>query len=286
MPDIKVGRYTVYPIKGGCFSLDGGALYGIIPRPLWEKTSPPDSVNRIRVELRSLLLSGNGRNILVDTGMGIDWPEKSRKIYNYTYSVNPIVESLKTHGFTAEDITDVVLTHLHFDHTGGAVALENGLRLPQFPRASYYIQKKQFEWALKPSDKDKGSFIETTFMPLMEAKTLTLLDGYTKLDDEIELLVFNGHTRSQQLVRVFSGDTSIFYAGDLFPFAYHFKPPCIMAYDLDPLVTLREKDEILRRAYKEGWIVFFQHDPENTAVTIGKNETGFTVKDTIQIVRT
>ncbi|QWR78525.1 MBL fold metallo-hydrolase [Candidatus Magnetomonas plexicatena] len=280
---MNIGRYTIYPIEGGCFSLDGGALYGIIPKPLWEKTSYPDSLNRVQVQLRSLLLVGNGRKILVDTGMGLNWSEKSREIYNYNNTVNPIVESLKAYGFAAEDITDIILTHLHFDHTGGSVVYENGAYRPQFPRAAYYIQKKQFEWAQSPSDKDKGSFIESTFMPLMEANVLSLLDGYTRLDDEVELLIFNGHTKAQQLLRVFDNDTSLFYAGDLFPFAYHFKPPCIIAYDLDPLTTLKEKDDILRQAYKEGWIVFFQHDPKNTAVTIAKNEKGFTAKDIIPI---
>ncbi|MBF0457208.1 MAG: MBL fold metallo-hydrolase [Nitrospirae bacterium] len=281
---MKIGSYEIYPVEGGSFRLDGGALYGIIPRALWEKTSPPDPLNRVRVQLRSLLLAGNGRKILIDTGMGQDWTEKSREIYNYHNAVNPIVESLQTYGFTAEDITDVILTHLHFDHTGGAVAHENGSYRPQFPHAAYYIQREQLEWALSPSGKDKGSFIRSTFMPLLEAKVLTLLDGYTRIDDEVELLTFNGHTKSQQLVRIFGSNISIFFAGDLFPFASHFKPPCIMAYDLNPLITLNEKNEILRLAYEEGWIVFFQHDPENTAVTIGKNEKGFTIKDIIKIV--
>ncbi|MCG6552573.1 MAG: MBL fold metallo-hydrolase, partial [Candidatus Magnetominusculus sp. LBB02] len=276
--------YTIYPVEGGHFSLDGGALYGIIPRPLWEKPSPPDSINRVRVQLRSMLLCGNGRTILVDTGMGINWPMKSRDIYNYQNTANPIVESLKTLGFATEDITDVLLTHLHFDHAGGAVAFENGSYLPQFPRAMYYIQREHFQWALNPSDKDKGSFIKATFMPLIEQGVLTLLDGRTQLDDEIELSVFNGHTISQQLVRVADNDISVFYAGDLFPFAYHFKPACIMAYDLNPLVTLREKDEILRRAHKDEWIVFFQHDPDVVAVTVGENEKGFTVKEIVPIV--
>ncbi|MBF0517729.1 MAG: MBL fold metallo-hydrolase [Nitrospirae bacterium] len=267
---MKIGGYEIHSIEGGSFSLDGGALYGIIPRPLWQKVSPPDSVNRVEVRLRSLLFVGRGRTILVDTGMGLNWSDKSREIYNYSYVENPIMESLKAQGFATEDITDVILSHLHFDHTGGAVVFENGVYRPQFPRAVYYIQKEQFEWAARPSGKDRGSYIEGTFMPLMEAGVMTLLDGYTRIDDEIELLVFNGHTKAQQLPRVFDERKSLFYAGDLFAFSYHIRPPCIMAYDLDPLTTLREKDEILTRAAAEGWIVFFQHDPQYTAVTIGK----------------
>ncbi|MBF0320444.1 MAG: MBL fold metallo-hydrolase [Nitrospirae bacterium] len=280
---MRIGRYEIYPVEGGSFSLDGGALYGIIPRPLWEKVSPPDAVNRVKVQLRSLLLAGNGRNILVDTGMWLNWPEKSKEIYCYNYAANPITESLKDYGLTAEDITDVILTHLHFDHSGGAVLNENGIAQPQFPRATYYVQKEQFEWALRPSDKDKGSYIDGTYKPLMAAGVLSLLNGHTRLDDELELMVFDGHTRGQQLVRVFDKDRSVFYAGDLFPYAYHFKPPCVMAYDLSPLVTVREKDEILSRAYKEGWIIFFQHDPEYTAVTVGKNEKGYSVGARVQI---
>jgi glyoxylase-like metal-dependent hydrolase (beta-lactamase superfamily II) len=281
---MRIGRYEIYPVEGGSFSLDGGALYGIIPRPLWEKVSPPDAANRVKVQLRSLLLAGNGRNILVDTGMWLNWSEKSREIFCYNYAVNPITESLKAFGLTAGDITDVILTHLHFDHSGGAVVFENGTARPQFPRATYYVQKEQFEWALRPSAKDKGSYKEGTFKPLMAAGVLSLLTGNnTRLDDEIELMVFDGHTRGQQLLRVFDKDSSVFYAGDLFPYAYHFKPPCVMAYDLNPLVTVREKDEILSRAYKEGWIIFFQHDPEYAAVTVGKDEKGFTVKARVQI---
>lgn len=276
---MKIGKYELYPIETCKFALDGGAMFGIIPKPLWQNTNPPDELNRVELNARCLLLKSNSKKILIDTGIGYDWDEKFTRIYNLDYSECDLLKSLKTIGIEPDEITDVIFTHLHFDHAGGSTKLENGKWVPSFPNAKYFVQKKHFEWAVNPSERDRASFVSNRFMPLHESGMLHLIDGERFLDDEIELIISNGHTFSQQLIKISDSNTTLLFVGDLFPFTSHIPLPYITGYDLQPLITLKEKKEILNQAFEQNWILFFEHDPFTLAATITKNEKGFMIKD-------
>jgi len=280
---MKIGKYTLSIINSVYFALDGGAMFGIIPKPLWQKTNSPDDVNRIKLATRNLLLSNGKRKILIDTGMGNKWDEKSKNIYAIDQT-NSLEGSLTKLSLTPSDITDVILTHLHFDHTGGSTKIENEKLIPSFPNAKYYVQRKNYEWAIKPSDRDKGSYLKDNFQPLMDEGVLNFIDGEEKFDDEVEFIICNGHTFAQQLIKISDTSNTIFYCGDLFPTTSHIPLPYVMGYDLQPLVTVEEKKKILIKAVDENWKIFFEHDPETAIATIMKDEKGFKVKDKMIIL--
>lgn len=278
---MKIGKYTLDIINSGYFALDGGAMFGIIPKPLWQKTNPPDDLNRIKLATRNLLLTNGNRKILIDTGMGNKWDEKLKNIYAID-KTNSLEGSLNDLNFKPEDITDVLLTHLHFDHTGGSTKIKNvggGKLVPTFPNAKYFVQKKNYEWAVNPSERDRGSYIKDNFVPLMEQGVLNFIDGEEKFDDEIEFIIINGHTFAQQLIKISDSSNTILYCGDLFPTISHIPIPYVMAYDLQPLVTVEEKKKILTKAIDENWKIFFEHDPETAFATILKDEKGFRAKE-------
>ncbi len=271
---MKIGKYTLHVVEAETFKLDGGAMFGVVPKVLWEKTNPADEKNRIEMKARTLLLSDGKRNILIDTGIGNYWHEKFANIFQFQQN-SPLEKSLAQLGLTTENITDVILTHLHFDHTGGATIKQGEKWIPTFPNAKYYLQKTQYEWGLNPSEKDKASYFRERFEPLMQEGVLELLDGNLKFDDEIELIKTDGHTFGQQTVKVSDGDKTLFYCADLIPTASHIPLPYIMSYDLFPMQTLKEKKEILPRAVEENWLLFFEHDPYSIASTVKKTEKGF-----------
>jgi glyoxylase-like metal-dependent hydrolase (beta-lactamase superfamily II) len=276
---MKIGKYELKIINSGYFWLDGGAMFGIIPKPLWEKTNPPDSVNRIKLSTRNLLLLNGNRKILIDSGMGNKWDAKSKSIYSINQNEFSLDNELVKAGISAGEITDVIITHLHFDHTGGSIKLENEKLIPAFPNAKYYVQKKNFEWAVNPSERDRGSYIKENFIPLYEAGVLNLIDNNIYFDDEIEFLVVNGHTFSQQLVKISDSSSTILYCGDLIPTSSHIPLPYVMGYDLQPLMAVQEKKNILSQANEEQWKLFFEHDPEFASATIKRTDKGFQVDE-------
>lgn len=269
---MKIGKYLLYTINSSLFGLDGGAMFGIIPKPLWEKTNPADEVNRVALATRNLLLVSDSKKILIDTGMGNKWDEKSKAIYRIDDNLS-IEGALKQKGFTPEEITDVILTHLHFDHTGGSTKYENEKLIPSFPNAQYYVQKQNFDWAINPSERDRGSYLKENFEPLAKEGILNLLTS-NQFDENISFEIINGHTFGQQMIKISDGSTTLLYCADLLPFASHIRLPYIMAYDLQPLVTLAEKKKYLQQALDENWILFFEHDSENAAVTLKQSEKG------------
>ncbi len=276
---MKIGKYDVRFLPTASFGLDGGAMFGIIPKVLWQKTNPPDDANRITLGTRCILLQSDSKNILVDTGIGDFWDEKFNKIYRIDKSESYLEKSLKDLNLSAGDITDVILTHLHFDHTGGSTVLDNEKMIPAFPNANYYVQKKHFEWAMNPSDRDKGSFIQNRFVPLHENGVLNFIEGDSRFDDEIELLVINGHTFAQQMIKLSGGNETLLFCGDLIPTASHVPVPYVMGYDIQPLVTVEEKKKYLSLAVEEEWKLVFEHDPFVTAATVTKTAKGFAVKE-------
>ena len=279
---MKIGKFELHAINSGFFSLDGGAMFGIIPKPLWQKTNPADDANRIKLTTRNLLLRAGKRNILIDTGMGDKWDEKSINIYNINQNNSALSAELSKLNLKPGDITDVILTHLHFDHTGGSTKIENGKLRPVFPNAVYYVQEKNYEWAVSPSEKDKGSYLKENFVPLLEEGILKLIDVNEQIDEGIELLTVNGHTFGQQLVKISDTSVTLLYCCDLFPTASHIPLPYIMGYDLQPLITLEEKKKILAEAVEKNWFLFFEHDPETVKATVSKTEKGYKVNDRFQ----
>jgi glyoxylase-like metal-dependent hydrolase (beta-lactamase superfamily II) len=269
---MKIGKYDLFTIQSGFIGLDGGAMFGIIPKPLWEKTNPADEVNRVTLATRNLLLVGDSKKILIDTGMGNKWDEKSRNIFRIDENLS-LEKALLQKGFSFDEITDVILTHLHFDHTGGSTIFQNEKLIPAFPNATYHVQKQNFNWALNPTDRDRGSYLKENFEPLAREGVLNLLtENY--FDENISFEIINGHTFGQQMVKISDGSKTVLYCADLLPFVSHIRLPYIMAYDLQPLVTLAEKKKYLKQALDENWILYFGHDPEYAAVTLKHSDKG------------
>ncbi|MBM4171633.1 MAG: MBL fold metallo-hydrolase [Ignavibacteria bacterium] len=275
---MKIGKYELKAIQTGMFGLDGGAMFGVVPKPLWQKYNPSDEQNRITLGARTLLLDAGKRKILIDTGLGDNWDEKFKQIYKIEQPDKPIITALKKENLSAYDITDVILTHLHFDHTGGSTSYVEGKWIPTFQNATYYIQRKHFEWAIKPVEKDRASFIQNRFFPLQEAGVLKLLEE-DEFDNEIELIVLNGHTFSQQMIKISDSSKTLVYCGDLLPTSTHIPLPYVMGYDLQPLVTIEEKKKLYSNALNENWYLFFEHDPKVVAATITDTNKGFILKD-------
>ena len=272
---MKIGPYELFPIETGRFALDGGAMFGIIPRPLWQGSNPPDERNRIDLAARALLLVGDGKKILIDNGNGSKFTDKQVDIYRLDMSTFALDRSLAHAGVTPDQITDVILTHLHFDHAGGSTFWENGKLRPSFPNATYYVQKEHFALSQKPSDKDKGSFMYDDFMPLVDEGILKFVKGEVELFPNIRMVVTNGHTTAQQLPKISDGTTTLLYCCDLIPTRAHIPLPYIMAYDVRPLQTLEDKKKLLARALEEDWILFYEHDPYTAAGKIIRTDKGF-----------
>jgi glyoxylase-like metal-dependent hydrolase (beta-lactamase superfamily II) len=275
---MKIGKYNLKIITSGYFKLDGGAMFGIIPKPLWQKINPSDEINRINLSTRHLLLESESRKILIDTGMGDKWDEKSKGIYAVD-KYHSMEKALKETGIAYDEITDVILTHLHFDHTGGSTKLIGDKLIPSFPNAKYYVQKQNFDWASNPSERDRGSYLKENFLPLAEEGVLNFMNENEKFDDEIEFIIINGHTFGQQMVKISDSSNTILFCGDLLPFTSHIRLPYIMGYDLQPLVTIKEKKEILPKAAEENWKIFFEHDPEAAFVTLQQTNKGIKEKE-------
>jgi glyoxylase-like metal-dependent hydrolase (beta-lactamase superfamily II) len=275
---MKFGKFEIHPILTGHFALDGGAMFGVVPKVLWEKTNPADKQNRITLAMRSLLIISDDRKILVDTGAGNKNNDKFNSIYGIQNADGWFNSALKRFNILPDDITDVILTHLHFDHCGGSTKIAEGEVIPTFANAKYYIQREHFEWALKASDKDRASFLKDDFMPLKNFSQLILLEGEIELFDGLEILTSNGHTPKQQHVKLCSEEKKLFYTADMIPTSSHIPYPYVMGYDLYPVTTIEEKKKILPQAYEENWILFFEHDPFVHSATITSTEKGFIVK--------
>lgn len=275
---MKTGKYKLSLIEAGRLSLDGGAMFGVIPKALWSKANIPDEKNRIPINTRCLLAESDSRKILVDTGTGTGWNDKFNEIYGIDQSDFEIFGSLKNAGVNPDEITDVILTHLHFDHTGGTVIFRNGKPEPAFPNAKYYVQKKQYDWACDPTERDKASYFPERFVTLADAGVLNFFDGDTQFDDEITLKIINGHTFAQQMILFSDASQNILYAADFLPTVSHIPVPYVAGYDLQPLITIMEKKAILPVAVKEEWKIIFEHDSRTAAGTITENEKGFALK--------
>lgn len=271
---MRFNDYECCAVEMGDFLLDGGAMFGVVPKTLWSRKIPSDGQNRIPMKARALLIRGNGKNILVDTGCGSKFPPKMRQIYGIEEAPETMDTPLEPFGLKAAEITHVILTHLHFDHAGGATSISGETLVPSFPNAVYYTTREQWEMACAPSILDKASFLEENFMPLKEKGQLEILENGELPIEGIEMIRSNGHTRGQQHPLIKGEESALFYCGDLIPTAAHLSLPWHMGYDKYPLTIIEEKSEILGRAVAENFTLFFEHDPVCEAATVKMGKKG------------
>jgi len=251
----------IWALSDGRFALDGGAMFGIVPKPLWSQKIAADDQNRIPMALRCLLVQTDQRLILVDTGMGPRWSNREREIYAIDRADHDLVRDLASVGFSPDDVTDVVLTHLHFDHAGGVLQGAASGNALTFGRATHHLQRRHLEWARQASEKDRGSFRNDDIARLLDSGRVELRDGAGAIAPGVEVRVSDGHTVAQQLVRVSDDSHTLLYCGDIIPTSAHIRLPWIMGYDLQPLTTLVEKKELLAQAAAGDWLLVFEHDP-------------------------
>jgi len=270
---VKLGAFELYPVSDGRFRLDGGAMFGIVPKVLWQKCCDADEQNRIALSLTCLLIRANGKNILVDTGLGSKEDGKFQRMFAVE-GTPTLLDSLKRLGLGPEDIHMVINTHLHFDHAGGNTMNENGTIIPTFAKAQYFIQHGEFEDAARANERTKASYRRDNFTPIAHMNRWEFLHGDTELLPGITAVVTAGHTRCHQGVKIESDGQVAFYLGDLIPTVSHLPLPYIMGYDLFPIQTLDTKRWVLDQAFEENWTLLFEHDPLIRAGRVKKDQDG------------
>jgi glyoxylase-like metal-dependent hydrolase (beta-lactamase superfamily II) len=260
---MKLGELEFWLLTDGTFRLDGGAMFGVIPRPIWERVAPPDGRNRILMAMNSLLIRAAGKWILVETGAGDKWDAKRSDIYAFEGARLP--EKLAAHDVSPEKIDILINTHLHFDHCGWNTSIVGGSAVPTFPNAKYIVQRCELEHAKAPTERDRASYFPDNFAPMEKTGQWSLLEGDAEVAPGIELIRVPGHNRDMMCVRLRGGGKTVFFTADLVPTAAHLPYPWIMGYDLYPLITLENKKKWLPQASREGWLVIFGHEPKTPA---------------------
>ncbi len=272
---LTLGAFTVHGLRDGFFWLDGGSMFGVVPKVLWQKIYPADDDNRIRLGLNSLLIDTGDNRVLVDTGIGPDVQNRLRDFYSVEREPG-LLGNLAELGYQAEDIDVVINTHLHFDHCGGNTRRsERGEFVPTFPRARYVIQRCEWEAARSPSRRDKPSYFKSTFLPLETFGRLNLVDGDAEVVPGIRAVLAAGHTACHQCVKIETQDGTLFFLGDMVPTSGHVGLPYIMSYDLFPQETMDNKARYFMQAVAESWIVAFNHDPHFFFGRIGHTKDKF-----------
>jgi len=285
----------LYTINAGYFKLDGGAMFGVVPKSIWNKLNPADENNMCSWALRCLLIEDEGKLILVDNGMGDKQDAKFFGHY-YLHGDDTLDKSLAKHGFTRDDITDVFLTHLHFDHCGGSIVREGEQLVPAFKNAIYWSNEKHWQWATRPNDREKASFLKENIFPIQESGQLkfisadsisSIVDGVTiypsQITNNVSLFTANGHTDAMMLPVIEYKEKIIVYMADLLPSVAHIPLPYVMGYDMFPLTTLLEKKSFLKEAAEKNYILFFEHDAVNECCTLQQTEKGIRQKDTFKL---
>ncbi len=273
----------LYPINTGHFKLDGGAMFGVVPKALWHRTNPADENNLCTWAMRSLLVEDGDMLMLIDTGIGDKQSEKFFSYY-YLHGEDTLDLSLARYGFGKEDITDVFLTHLHLDHCGGCIAYDPAREhlIPAFPHATFWTNEAHWHWALDPNPREGASFLKENILPMQESGQLRFLAEGESIHPKIDVLLVHGHTEAQMLPRIkIDGNTVVFMA-DLVPSTGHIPLPYVMGYDVRPLLTIEEKAKFLRQAVDGNYYLFLQHDPVNEICTVKDTEKGVRLKEVLQ----
>ena len=275
---------NLYSIINGYFRLDGGAMFGVVPKTIWSKIAPPDENNLIRLAMRSLLIEDEGRLILIDTGIGDKQDQKLMRHY-YLHGDDSTDKSLAAQGFSRNDVTDVYLTHLHLDHAGGAVKIIEGKYVPAFPNAKYWTNQAQWDWAMNPNAREKSSFLKENLLPLEEHSVLHFLDmdNPSQLPKSISTRISSGHTQSMMIPTLPYKHKTVVFVADLIPTAAHIPVPYVPAYDVNPLQTMTEKATFLSEAFENEYVLFFGHDADIECCTLRMTEKGIGVKETFPI---
>ncbi|MDB5152732.1 MAG: fold metallo-hydrolase [Mucilaginibacter sp.] len=275
---------NIHTIDTGFFKLDGGAMFGVVPKTIWNKTNPADENNLCTWAMRCLLIEDNNQLILIDTGIGNKQDARFFSHY-YLHGEASLDSSLSKIGFHPDDITDVFLTHLHFDHVGGAVKRDDETLIPAFKNATYWSNKQHWDWAVYPNDREKASFLKENILPIQESGQLKFIDtedggAFTK---DFNVRFVSGHTEAMMLPLISYKGKKILYMADLLPSVGHLPIPYIMAYDMFPLKTLYEKKLFLNEALENEYILYFEHDPVNECCTLQQTEKGIRVRDTFKL---
>lgn len=280
---------NLYTVNTGYFKLDGGAMFGVVPKTIWNKINPADENNLCDWAMRSLLIEDEGRLILIDNGIGDKQDEKFFSYY-YLHGEDTLDSSLARHGFHRDDITDVFLTHLHFDHCGGSIIRQGDKLVPAFKNATYWSNEKHWDWAVHPNAREKASFLKENILPIQECGQLKFIhtpaangtDGKllsTPFTANVDVRFVSGHTESMMLPQIRYKEKTIVYMADLLPSAGHIPLPYVMAYDMFPLTTLNEKQSFLNEAVENNYILYFEHDPASECCNLQQTEKGIRAGD-------
>ena len=281
----SIGEWEISVIDTGRFWLDGGAMMGSVPKVLWNKTNPADRYNRIELALRCLLVDNGKKVVLIETGLGGKINKKFKEMFNVNQTDNPLEDSLNANGYSIDDISDVILTHLHFDHSGGALKIsEDGKVSPLFANATYHISKSNWELGLQPNPRDKASYLSENYIALRESDQLRLIEDNSLILKDISTISVNGHTFGQQLIKISSKNEVLVFCSDLIPLKSHLRIPWIMGYDLNAHLTLEEKTVFLKEASENKWWLYFYHDPETIAVQIELGEKYYEIINEVDSV--
>lgn len=283
----------VHTIDTGFFKLDGGAMFGVVPKTMWNKLNPADENNLCSWAMRCMLIEEDNKLILIDNGIGNKQDAKFLGHYQL-HGDNSLDSSLASLGFHRDDITDVLLTHLHFDHCGGSIIRENDKLLPAFKNAAYWSNQNHWQWAIQPNDREKASFLKENILPIQESGQLRFIDipatseqtgslPQVSFTENISLRFVNGHTSMMMLPQIRYKENTIVFMADLLPSVAHIPIPYVMAYDMFPLTTLNEKKSFLAEALNNNYILFFEHDPVNECCSLQQTEKGIRQKDTFRL---
>ena len=260
---MKFGEFELFVVSDGTFRLDGGAMFGTIPKVLWERTNPADDRNRILMGLNCLLIRAPTENILVDTGLGTAYDERFAYLYGVDKSQTELLRSLAAAGVGAADIGKVILTHLHFDHAGGnCFQSENSEFKPTFPNAVYYINQGELAYAKDPDPRSSPSYLSYTWEPLEKQEQIVLISEDKEVASGVMILSAPGHTPNHQIVKVQSGGLTACFLADLVPTPSHLRTHYVMGFDLDPLTAMKNKERVLKQAQAENWLLIFEHSPD------------------------
>jgi glyoxylase-like metal-dependent hydrolase (beta-lactamase superfamily II) len=276
----------LYTVNTGNFKLDGGAMFGVVPKVIWNKLNPADENNLCPWAMRCMLIEDDNKLILIDNGVGDKQDEKFFGHY-HLHGNDSLDKSLLQHGFHHTDITDVILTHLHFDHCGGSITRKDNKLIPAFPNATYWSNERHWQWAIEPNDREKASFLKENILPIKESGQLQMVripqTGNAYFTDSISMRYVHGHTDAMMLPQItYKGKTIVFMA-DLIPAVAHLPVPYVMAYDMFPLTSLMEKKSFLQEALAKDYILFFEHDPVIECCTLQQTERGIRMKETFDL---